>query len=319
MPCFSPINAFYTVRDDGKKSLDFSRASLEIANKSFYMQDGRAPAGSLAVPCNGCIGCKLQRSHGWAVRVSNEASLYDDNSFITLTFAPEHLPRNGSLDRKYMKDFMARTRYMFDDRVVRSFYCGEYGELLGRPHYHAGMLNLDFPDREYWKTVNGQKYYVSDMLRQLWPYGHSVIGDLTFESAAYIARYCTKKITGKASEAHYQRVLPETGEVIQLLPEFCQASLKPGIGRAWFDKYGLTDVYPRDEVIVRGVRCKPPRYYDKLLEEADPEMFRQVKAKRDWRREFSQDDNLYRRLIVKERCQVARMKLLVRNVESAYA
>ena len=55
-----------------------------------------------------------------------------------------------------------------------------------------------------------------------------------------------------------------TGEISNLLPEFTQMSLKPGIGALWFSKY-YSDVYPSDQVIVRGRPMKPPKYYDKLL------------------------------------------------------
>ena len=148
---------------------------------------------------------------------------------------------------------------MYAPQKVRVFYCGEYGDKLGRPHYHAVLFNFDFKDKVYWRTVNDCKYYTSPSLSELWPFGHSTIGAVTFESAAYVARYTTKKITGKDAEAHYKKVDADTGEIVKVLPEFCGMSLKPGIGKPWLDKYGKTDVFPYDECVARGARCKPPR------------------------------------------------------------
>ena len=145
----------------------------------------------------------------------------------------------------------------------------------------------------YWKSVGGCKYYTSSDLQVLWPYGYSAIGDLTFESAAYVARYCTKKITGKIADDYYQ------GKSC----EFPLMSLKPGIGFEWFQKF-KGDVFPSDEVIVRGLKCKPPRYYDKLLNVEDEEAFEQVKERRRQRALEKEDDNTHRRLLVKEKCQM---------------
>lgn len=146
--------------------------------------------------------------------------------------------------------------------------CGEYGDQSGRPHYHAIVFGLDFAD----KRKIGKDLFESRDLSRIWSFGIASIGEVTFESAAYVARYSLKKITGDAAEAHYSRVDLETGEVYQITPEFAHMSLKPGIGAGWLRKY-VDNTYPRDYVIVRGKKSKPPRYYDKLLEELDPDKY----------------------------------------------
>lgn len=320
MPCFKPLHAGYVLRPDGKKHIGFSAAD----SKAFY-RDGQvrfSDGYSLKLPCGRCIGCRLERSRQWAVRCTHEMQMHDSNSFITLTFSPDGLSKmspDGSLRRKHMQDFMKRLRRTYEENKIRSFYCGEYGENLGRPHYHSILFGLDFDDKEYWKTVNGHHYYVSPKLQEVWPYGFSTVGEANFETAAYVSRYCTKKVTGDAAASHYLRTSPVTGEVTRVLPEFCQASLKPGIGSTWFAKYGMTDVVPFDEVVSRGMKAKPPRYYDKLLEKADLSLFEQVKAKRDISRLDKLEDNSYKRLVVKEKCVVGRMKTLVRSMELAHA
>ena len=117
------------------------------------------------------------------------------------------------------------------------------------------------------------------MLESLWPYGHSSVGNVTFESAAYIARYCVQKVNGDKAEEHY-RVVDDDGVVSYRVPEFNHMSLKPGIGARWLEKYH-TDVYPRDYVVIRGVKTKPPKYYDKLFEQWDEGEFSEIVASRE--------------------------------------
>ena len=141
---------------------------------------------------------------------------------------------------------------------ARYFHCGEYGDQTGRPHYHACLFGHAFPDREKWAVRKGNPVWRSDELERLWPYGNSEIGSLTFESAAYVARYVTKKVTGRDADSHYERLDPSTGELVQIEPEFATMSRRPGIGSGWFEKFG-TDVFPSDEVVVNGHPSKPCR------------------------------------------------------------
>lgn len=213
----------------------------------------------LELPCGQCIECRFKRSRDWAIRCMHEASLHSDNAFITLTYASEHLPENESLCYDHFQRFMKRLR----KRVrlpVRFYMCGEYGENFGRPHYHACIFGYGFPDRKpLMRTKSGDTLFTSELLNQLWPYGISSIGDVNFQSAAYVARYIMKKITGDAAFAHYNKV-DEDGVVTSRVPEFTRMSLKPGIGAGWFDKYH-SDVFPHDHVIVKGKQVSVPRYY----------------------------------------------------------
>lgn len=279
------------------------------------------------VPCGQCIGCRLERSRQWAIRCVHEASLHSRNSFITLTYNNENLPKDGSLQVKDFQKFMKRLRraldyetssqqFIFDpSKKLRFFHCGEYGENFGRPHYHACLFNLDFRDRKYWKTVNGSKYYVSQTLSELWPFGYSMVGDVTFESAAYVARYITKKVTGKNALHHYNEIDINTGEVlVERRPEYVTMSRRPGIGRGWFDKY-TKDVFPDDFVVIRGRKMKPPKYYLSQFEITYPTDHALIKARRKKKGKESKD-NTVDRLMVREEIQKERAKLLKRNYEN---
>lgn len=305
MPCYDPLQAVVFERPGLKKRVVIS-SELRGWFRMGKEKPNFTPAGKvMPLPCSICLGCRLEKARQWAVRCVHEASLYEDNSFITLTFAPEELPEGGSLSRSHMQAFMKDLRREYDDRRIRAFYCGEYGSKLGRPHYHAAIFNLSFDDREYWKTVGDYKYYTSGTLAKLWPYGFNVIGDLTFESAAYVARYVTKKVNGYRKDDHYGGKYPE----------FSQASLRPGIGYDWFARFGMSDVFPLDEIVVNGSKSKPPRYYDKLLERCDPDMFAAVKLRRELLTLSKKDEYSFDRLQVKLKCQQARMSSLSRMLE----
>lgn len=192
--------------------------------------------------------------------------------------------------------------------------CGEYGETTNRPHYHALLFGFDFLDKVYHSKSNGMVLYSSKSLDSLWGLGHCLIGAVTFESAAYVARYCVKKVTGKAADAHYSSLDLETGEIVSRVPEFAHMSLKPGIGRPWLDKF-QADIYPHDYVIIRGVKVKPPKYYDKIFDTRDPDALDYIKAQRELDASFHMLDNTWPRLAVKETVHKARSSTLVRNLE----
>lgn len=330
MPCYKPRNVRY-IKDasTGKNKILWRSPQSLYDSEAYYFFDANVSeikrattecaADFMQIGCYYCIGCRLERARQWAIRCSHEASMYEDNSFITLTVAPKFMDQIfplGSLNKREFQLFMKRLRKRFSDRTVRVFYCGEYGAKNARPHYHAILFNLDFSDKQYWKTVNGNPYYISEELSKLWPYGHVVIGEANFETAAYIARYSLKKSYGKEASSRYTRVDPETGGVTELMPEFCQASLKPGIGKPWFDKYGMTDIFPRDECVIRkGIVCKPPKYYDKLLERVNPDLFAFIKASREEKRVDNEENNVYSRLQVSEKIQEINLNKLVRILE----
>jgi len=285
MPCFSPLKGFRAVGG----GIVFSRS----------MSMGLP----MTVPCGRCIGCRLERSRQWAVRCMHEASLYEDNCFITLTYSEKYLPPGGSLLKSDFQKFMKRLRRRFSSSSIRFYHCGEYGENTFRPHYHALLFNFDFVDKVLWSERGSFRVYRSAVLEDLWSLGRSEIGSVTFESAAYVARYITKKVTGDNAESHY-RVVDSDGVIVDRLPEYSTMSLRPGIGKGWYDKF-KSDVYPSDEVIVGGRPSLPPKYYDSLLYKEDSDVAALVKRRRAFRR--SLEDETPARLEVREVCTRSRL------------
>lgn len=243
----------------------------------------------------------------------HEASLYEDNCFITLTYNDKHLPANRSVDVREYQLFMKRLRKRFGPNI-RFYHCGEYGAKLLRPHYHACLFNFDFADKRLFKIQNEQRIYTSNSLEEIWPLGFSTIGSVTFDSAAYVARYIMKKMNGLLAGSHYQIIHPETGEVLDLRPEYTTMSRRPGIGAGWFEKF-KGDVYPSDEVIVRGRSVRPPKYYDSLFEITDEDEYNLVKRKRIVQGRIYKANNTPERLKVRETVLSAKLRLLPRSYE----
>ncbi len=294
MPCFSPLDGYRsrTVNASGKRSIVFD------FREGFQDRP-------VTVPCGQCIGCRLEKSRQWAMRCVHEASLYDDNCFITLTYNDECLPVSGSLDKKAFPKFMKRLRRRFDSQRIRFYHAGEYGDRFGRPHYHALLFGFDFPDKYPWSVRSDFPVWRSEVLDSLWPDGQSEIGSVTFESAAYIARYVVKKVTGEKADAYYS-VVTELGEVVPIQPEYSTMSRRPGIGKAWYEDF-KSEVYPRDEVVMRGKLMKPPRFYDGQYELEDPRSMAAVKAKR--RKSNDEDEQRSSRLLVRREVFEANLTL----------
>lgn len=241
----------------------------------------------MEVPCGQCIGCRLERSRQWAVRIMAEAQMHSANSFLTLTYGVDPI----SLRVDDLQRFFKRLRKR--GLSVRHYSCGEYGDELGRPHFHVCLFGEDFSgDRYQWATRNGLPVWRSPLLESVWTAGISEIGSLTFESAAYVARYVTKKVREEPSLLsedgllpHYSRVDPDSGELHIVKPEFSVCS-RGGRRRGHF---GIGAEYARsfrceirrdDSIIVGGREVKPPRYFDSIFRDEDPKGFQAVKDER---------------------------------------
>ncbi|UOF82976.1 replication associated protein [Microviridae sp.] len=308
MPCYRPLRGYRA---------PFPNAKGKYPLFSIRPRDSElpAPGGAAAVdiPCGRCSGCLLERSRVWAVRCVHEASLYENNCFVTLTYSDGFLPSDRSLSKRHFQLFMKRMRKAYGSKI-RFFACGEYGETWKRPHYHACIFNFDFPDKVLWKVRDGVPLYTSVALSGLWPYGFSSVGAVTFESAAYTARYVMKKVFGSDAKEHYSVMDPTTGEFFQLEPEFVLMSRRPGIGRDWYEKY-RSDVFPSDLLVTRGVKMKPPRYYDNLYESDNPVGSYLIRIRRQYQAEQGSQDATMSRLKVRQQVVDAKICQLKRGLD----
>ena len=216
------------------------------------------------IPCGYCLGCRLTKSRGWAIRCMHEAHMHKQNCFITLTYDEAHY--QPGLNYADFKRFIRRV--VAEKGPTRYFMCGEYGEKLKRPHFHAILFGQTFTDaKDFGKT------HISEQLTKLWGKGNTSVDQATYQSAGYVARYTVKKQYGKQNEKHYERIDIQTGEIIKVRPEFAQMSRRPGIGQTFIEKYWPEIYLARDAVITPGGKTNtPPKYYDKWLKEHQIEL-----------------------------------------------
>lgn len=306
MPCFHPLLAHQRASPgpNGKRQITFSK-------------NPPPDATPLLLPCGRCSGCRLDRAKAWALRCSHEATNWERSSFLTLTYRDADLPPNGTLQYPDFQKFMKRLRiYLKRDHGIKrvSYYmCGEYGEQLSRPHYHCILFGFDFlHDRKQCSKKRGNVLYESETLNKLWGLGFASIGNVTFQSAAYCARYTMKKVVGKDAPDHYRRVNTETGEIVQLVPEFNKMSLNPAIGRGFFEAYS-SDIYPDDFCLVDGKKVRSPKYYDRLLEKQNPELLERVKKNREAAALLHQESNTPARRAVREKVLESKLTRLKRE------
>lgn len=322
MTCFRPLQAVRLPYLENPVRVLSSQKAAELSVRGGF--------DLFKVPCSKCVGCRLDYSKSWAIRCMHESSLYEHNSFVTLTYNDFYNDRNGgSLNYGDVTLFLKRLRkaidtrysdYSFltdDSRKIRYFYCGEYGSKTFRPHFHILFFNLSFGDELLHTVRNGFKLFTSDTLSSFWTdpvsrdsYGHTATGSLTTASAAYVARYTVKKALQGDQLVYFNS---DTGEF--LTPEKVIMSRSPGIGKDWYDLYGRTS-HLSDFVVVDGRKVRMPRYYDNLLEKSDPELFDSVKKSRVLL--ASSEESLYNssteRLIVREKVQLRKLDYLPRTL-----
>jgi len=291
MPCYFPLDAWQ--RAPGVKPVFKFRPGFE----------------HLTLPCGRCTGCRLERSRQWAMRCVHEASLYDHNCFITLTYAENPI----SFRKSDLQKFFKRLRHHFPNATIRYFACAEYGERLNRPHFHACIFGFDFPDKVLLSVRGGVNLYRSDILSDIWGLGFCSIGDVTFESAAYVARYVLKKINGKDADEHYEHITPE-GEVIDRAPESVYMSRRPGIASDWYDLFKRD--LEKDFLTMRGQKMRPPRFYDRCLHRDDPTAFDIKKNSRKAKALENAADNTPARLLAKRQIKERKLKILNRGLEN---
>ena len=207
-----------------------------------------------------------------------------------------------------------------DFTKLRFFHGAEYGDELARPHHHACIFGHDFTDKEIFHEEEGIITYYSKTLESLWGNGFCTTSDLTIESAAYVARYCLKKINASQTSPekyheHYNTTCFTTGEIQTKLPEYATMSRQPGIGKEWYDRFN-SDIFPHDTTIFKGKNIKTPRYYENLLRSSDPHAYDSLKTTRNLNAQKHLADYTPARLLLREKHKNLTLKQLNRKLHS---
>lgn len=140
---------------------------------------------------------------------------------------------------------------------------------------------MSLPDMQFYKRSGDFDYYTSDILSSLWsdsseyqmingkkcyvPRGFCVVAPASWETAAYTARYVTKKLYG-ADTVIYDN--------LGVQPEFAVMSRRPGLASDFFDQ-NAEHILDFDKISVStpdgGKSFPPPKYfkrkYDLIFEQ----------------------------------------------------
>lgn len=310
MPCYHPLTAQRNKFPNENGKFEYRFGGFDSSYSTEFVSCGR------------CIGCRLEYSRQWALRCVHESKLHDDNCFLTLTYDDEHLPSPPSLEtKKELSKFHKKLWQYLDrnyDTKLRYYTAGEYGDRTGRPHYHSLIFGW-YPDASDLKPVHKNKsgdiVYTSESLSKLWGKGKVDVGELTFESAAYVARYVTKKVNGKRAKEHYKSVDLKTGEIYTRLPEYSVQSTKPAIAKEFYLKYKSD--FDKGYITHNGVKMALTAYYNKLFEKEDPERYERLKEQKTEFAEsfFRSNESNKDRLLTKERVKKSRIKSLKRGLD----
>lgn len=223
MACLSPLTAY--------KNLYPNKTGRYGIHFTYSRYSGK----SIEVACGRCLGCRTDQSHEWAVRCYLEATMHERNSFLTLTYADEHLPQDGHVHKRDLQLFFKRMRHLCD---FRYFACGEYGEKTRRPHYHMLCFGQDFMDA---RNTHMGDYYVNHAVSEQWKLGHVTIAPLEMAACAYVAGYVNKKM-GTVDEG------------------FRIMSRKPGIAGSWL-RANLENVDRITTVVIEGAPHPVPKRF----------------------------------------------------------
>ncbi|WGL30979.1 replication initiator protein [Dipodfec virus UOA04_Rod_615] len=259
------------------------------------------------IPCGKCEICRTEKSKEWATKAWCEGQMWKNSCFITLTYDNEHLPEDRKLKRSDIQKFWKDLRYhlyketkrakkvdLSEERneleeiysnpiedtfgknakrknryPIRYLNCGEYGPATKRPHYHAQVWNFMPADLKYYKTdPRGHDLFNSEKLSKIWGKGFVVIEYATAETAAYIARYCTKKAQRSQKEIEKMKKKKQI--------EFIGASTLGFIGYFYWIKF--KDMIKRNAGILmkrknHTILAKIPKIMQKYWKEENEDEF----------------------------------------------
>lgn len=200
------------------------------------------------VACGKCPECQRKRTLEWTHRIQHEYETSNWNGyFITLTYDEPYLPKKG-VNKEDVQKYMKRIRHFKKDNKIKYFFSAEYGEQLGRPHYHGIILGLD----------NNSKYLVDTC----WNMGFTLCKPVNYANIKYVVDYLFKTIPEEVQKDIDNKNLNQP------------FTLKSkGIGLNYAKKY-IHEISKEKAISVQKYKLSIPRYYlkkmkDKTIENGD--------------------------------------------------
>lgn len=258
MPCFYPIPALV---ENGQVTLHPKSSAPRRLPDGSLANDRYSFTNNVSLPCGKCLGCRVTKAQEWATRIMHETQFHAHNKFITLTYDRDHCPKD--VTPEHLRLFIKRLRHAARTRdpqligsKLRYFAAGEYGSITERPHYHVVLFGLGFRD----ETRYSDKLFTSQVLTDVWGMGHVRYGNVTHQSAAYVAGYAGGK-------TYNHKIDCDSNGEVRHAP-FMRCSNRPGIGARYAEKYSMD--LRGGSVFANGAPRNPPRYYRTRLKVTSP-------------------------------------------------
>lgn len=279
--CLKPKYAIKSISNSIIKGRT-QKFKIKIITKSKYYEIEEKQKNKLKeiniikLPCKQCSECRAIKAKDWATRAYIETKENKENMFLTLTYKDENLKYidgEKTLNIKDIQNFKKRLRQHLYRKtgtrpIIKTLECGEYGDKKGRPHYHMLMWGYRAKDLKYYKkTKLGDTLYTSKEIEKIWKNGKIIIGNITYESAAYVGRYTTKKLQNR-----------KLNEKIKKPFINCSRGKQTSIGREYFIKNKIeinTNIYisTKKGVIIREI----PDYFKRLLIKQKEQIYDELK------------------------------------------
>lgn len=279
MPCYHPIQI------KSQSIYDYSEVykTFKYGYPRFRSRErAEGYPDTITVPCGRCIGCLKRNATDWVTRIVNECSLHVDNCILHLTYDYSHLPADGSVKLRDLQLFFKRLRKRLGNVRIRYFACGEYGDKKQRPHYHVIIFGWKPSDLQLEDTsAKGNCLYSSKFIASVWGNGRVRVGDVTVQTAGYVARYSLKK--------RFEQ--PVDGKS----PEFHTMSRRPGIGFGYYEQYRKNAIQDKIPINHDGriINAPVPRFYMEILRQREPLVYDLIKFKRfQNQKQYSKDELL---------------------------
>ena len=250
MQCIRPFKANYR-KDFGPDNMSITFSPKEATLELPHFQ----------LPCRKCLPCRLNQAREKGIRSFHESQMHEDSIFLTLTYDEQHL-ESPKLIYKHWQDFAKKLRHECPEKKIPMMVTGEYGELNKRPHWHGLLFNFRPSDETHKYTSDrGDKVFTSENLSRLWGYGSIEYGNVTIDSANYVARYAAKKLVHGNDQDHDYHPIHRT-------------SSKHAIGKSWIERYFKHTFENGFVLLPNGSRSKIPRYYVDWAKKHQPEIWR---------------------------------------------
>lgn len=261
MQCLRPIRASFD-----------SLGRLSFSEKAWHKE-----SEPLEFPCRKCIPCRANQASEKATRAWHESQMHEDSIFLTLTYKD---PGPTRLHYRDFQLFMKRLRKAHANTQISYLVTGEYGPKTKRPHWHALIFGYSPKTKTpLRKNPNGDTLYSSSAIDKLWSHGAHDFGEVTLQSANYVARYALKKLDHGQDQDHDFHPIHKTGS-------------KHALGKTWIQKYWQQTFNHGYVLSPENTRLPIPRYYEDWFKKTHPEEYLKYYVEQKHKRRLKAEQKL---------------------------